>query len=655
MALDLSVSSAGGPWDVIYTVGSNSMGFITAQPATVRQVSPFAVSIRTGGEAAYSQDTYQQHIFTGFHEGGDKLVYDGDAKYQWSDGKIALHREDYITLASQWESSDASQDATAREILDFDASTCPQPWIVYAAGTTLRAFNTTTEVWADAKPGGSPFGATVKHISNRGTHIDISLGSGSNAYEWDGASLTTNFGSYAVTSDCMARGHMGGVLIWRGLAGDLYKYISGWSAAIPVGNSNTTITDLFETGGLLFIAKPEGLFTYDNSNVTRLLSADVTQSTNNFRGFCEWLTTLYLPWLNGIYRGSVSSSTTMTPTDITPLMGGDTSKERYGHGNPIKCIAGPRKTYIAFDDGEGLYPEVLSHDGIGYQQIYRGTSGDTMNAMGYSRKMDWLLVNDGTTRIKRMINTGDSEYPSFNTSGEFHTPGVDGGYPDELKAYRSIKITTEDCVKDNEDIVISYRIDDGSWVEAGTVDTDGFLQETILDLDNGHVVGKKLEFKLVLNRRAADETKTPKIKLPIIVRLLVLPDPIDSYSEEIDLKLTTKTRDGKTLNDDGYSIQERLDFLYDARSSPYPIVRTDEWGRVTYLKITDMGQDPKRFGTTDEGILVSLNLLDLSPGLVRQLSTDQLTITDTLTSEDIAWDEFYAFGVGSIGLSYCEG
>jgi len=655
MALDLSVSSAGGPWDVIYTVGSNSMGFITANPATVRQVSPFAVSIRTGGEAAYSQDTYQQSVFTGFYEGGDKLVFGDDAKYQWSNGKVALHREDYITLASQWESSDASQVATAREILDFDTSSCAQPWIVYAADTVLRAFNTTTEVWANACPSGTPFGNSIVHISLANGKMYISFGSAANSQSWTGASLTTGFAATAVAADRFIQGTIQSVTYWRSLSGDIYKYTGSWSAAIPVGNTDSSISDIYEYKSWLLIAKPEGLYSYDGTNVNLLIKADVTISTNNFRGMGAWLTNLYLPWLNAVHQATISSATSITNTDITPLMQGDTAKERYGHGIPIRCIAGPRKSYIAFDDGEGLYPEVLSHDGIGYQQIYRGTSGDTMYAIGYSPTMGWLVVNDGSTRIKRLINTGDAEYPSFNTSGEFHTPGLDGGYPDELKAYRSIKLTTEDCVEDNEDIVISYRIDDGSWVEAGTVDTDGFLQETILDLDNGHVVGKKLEFKLVLSRRAADETKTPKIKLPIIVRLLVLPDPIDSYSEEIDLKLTTKTRDGKTLNDDGYTIQERLDFLYDARSSPYPIVRTDEWGRVTYLKITDMGQDPKRFGTSDEGILVSLNLLDLSPGLVRQLSTDQLTITDTLTSEDIAWDEFYAFGVGSIGLSYCEG
>jgi hypothetical protein len=613
----LAVSSVGGPFDVIYGVEDDLMGFITEKPADINQVSPFAIAIRTGGEAAYSNDTYQQSIFNGFNEGGDRDVFESsDRRYQWSDGQVALHVEDRVTLASMWESSDAAQVATAREIIDFNASTCPQPWIVYACGKKLRAFNTTTQVWADARPAAGEFAQNIKHIYNLGAYLVISFGSALNSQLWTGATLTTGYSDSTVASDVTIKGTIYTATQWRGLGGNLYKYIAAWGAAIPVGDTSTSITDLFETGGLVFIAKPEGFFTYNDTTVSRLIDTEVVQSINNCRGLTEWMGAMYIPWLNAIHKGAVSSSTSITSTDITPDMKGDTAKERYGHGIPIKFIAGPRKMYIAFDDGEGLYPEVLSYDGIGYQQTYRGTSGDTMYALGYSRQMDYLLINDGATRIKKLINNGDSEYPNFAATGEFWTPALDGGFPSETKAYRSIALTTEDCLAGKEKIDVYYRLDGGAWVLADTIETNGILQEVILSAEQGHVVGKKIEFKFVLTRTTG-VTSTPKIKMPMVVRLLALPMPIDAYSETIDIKDSTRLRNGYgPLSGDGYSVQDRVDFLLYARNSPYPITRVDEWGRVAILKITSMGQVPTRKGgDSDEGSRVALDLINLAPGV----------------------------------------
>jgi len=617
MAVPLSVFADGGPYDVIYRVGTDEMGFLTSGPAQVNQVSSFAPPIRVGGSPAYSDETYQQFILDGFNEGGDRLLFEtGDRRYQWSDGQVALHRDDVITLASAWESSDAAKAATARAILDFNPSTAPQPWILYAYGTTLRAYNTSTGVWADAHPAAGVFGASITHINVIGAQMYISFGSALNTYYWDGASLTTTFSDWGIKSNCIISGSIGTTAIWRALAGSIYSYVTGvgFGAAVPVGYASTTISDLYETGGLLFIAKPEGLYTYDGTTVRRLMAADITSATNNFRGLTEWLNTLYLPWLNALYKGVVNTSSTITKSDITPTMKGDTAKERYGHGMPIKVIAGPRKLFVALDDGEGLYPEVLSYDGMGYQQVYRGTSGDTMRAMGYSRQMDYLLINDGATRIKKLINSGDSEYPNFAASGEFWTPKLDAGFPGENKAFRSIEIETADCLATKEYVTISYRLDGGSWVPTTAVETNG-KKEVVLDSVNGHVVGKTIEFKFVLTRTTG-VTSTPKIKLPMIVRMMVIPEPIDAYSESLNLKLSEMLHNGYgRLSNAGYTVQQMLDFLNMARASAYPLQRTDEYGRTYMVRMTNKTERPSRLTDASDKYEIMVSFVDLAPGL----------------------------------------
>lgn len=644
MSIPLSVSGVGGAFDLLMSVNNDVMGFITSRPMRVKQVSTFAPSIRIGGDPAYSNDSYQQMVINGFDSGGDQELFrSDDRRYQWSDGNLALHVEDRITLASKWEESDAGVTALGREILDFNPSTAPQPWVVAATGTQLRAFNTTTELWGDVFPGAGDREDFYLFANDQYLFYSFYYNTTSArvAGRWDGSALgsgTAALGGVGATCKCLGWYKQ---TLYCTSGSNLYAATnnngSAWSSAIPVGFSGTNITDIYESNGLLFIAKPEGLYSYDGTTVYKLLDARTTYTTNCFRGMTDWLGALYIPWLNGLHKGAISTAAKISAQDITPRMKGDTAKERYGHGQAIKCFAGPNKLFIALDGGEGTYPELLAYNGIGFHQLYRGTASTTMGAAGYSRTMDWIFINDGNaTRRKKVINCGDAEYPNFATYGTMLTPALDAGFPGEQKAYKSLQLEVADLESDAH-VNIQYRLDGGSWVTPSQylVDSDG-VHELILSSSDGHVVGKKIEFKIVVYR-GSTATITPVIKMPMIVRLMVIPEAIDAYQCQILVNLTEKLRNGNgPLSNTEKTIEDIIAFINRARDSTYPVIVVDEIGRRFVTKITEKSENWGRRTTGETYAEVPIGLLDLSPSINRRLSfisteADSGSITPAMT------------------------
>jgi hypothetical protein len=204
---------------------------------------------------------------------------------------------------------------------------------------------------------------------------------------------------------------------------------------------------------------------------------------------------------------------------------------------------------------------------------------------------------------------------------------------------------------------VYYRVDGGAWVLVDAVDGNG-PQEVILNAVDGHVVGRKLELKFVLHQTTG-VTVTPKMKMPIILKMMVMPLGIDAYHEIVSLKASEKLRNGLgKQSEDGYAVLDKLNFLMELRNTAYPILRIDELGRFYTVKITDLAQDMERHVLkkgVDVSIAVSVRTLDLNPGIQRQMDTKALTITDTYTSDTFLWTDFMGFGVASIGLATCDG
>lgn len=604
MSVPDTVRTANGPWDLIFErvdTGAK-MGFLNREPAARRQITNVAPRIRTGGDAAYSSEAWEQFVLNGFDTGGDRLLFQsGDRRYQWSDGKVALAIPDLVTLASQWASQDTGHTATAKQILDFNPTT-GNPRIVSGTGTHLRTYNTTSQVWESAQPAaGTPFAANVKHLYANDLYCFIALGT-SGSYRWDNSGVNSGFTSLAVNADCFGWYHE---VLYRGLGATLFKATandgSAWSATTyPVGYAGTSILDMYQGANLLFLTKPEGLYAWDGTTVQLMLDFKDVMSTSNGVYGCEWHGAIYFPEVNQPFKMGVAGGRPSAVTEITPKMKGDANKERYGHGAPVRSFAVPGYLITAFDDGEGVYPEVLAYTEVGWHQLYRGTSGETMRAAGFSRLQDWILINvDGATYRKRITNAYNAEYPDYATSGQFTTPAIDAGYPDELKAFRSVSQIVSGCDTNNT-IAVEYRLDGGTWTSVGTINSTPTTPDTPIELllgsANAVIIGRRLELRYTLTRNAGDPTATPKMKMPIIVRCKVRTRPFDGFGESLLIDLTAKLEHGYGTvgNNAGYTIQQMLDFLENARAAASTIIYTDEWNRRRLVNITDFSLDPRR-------------------------------------------------------------
>jgi len=643
-----TVVGNGGPWDVVYSFGAQTMGFITRGPARRQQINNTVPRIRIGGDAAYPSDAFDALIMSGFEHGQDLERFgQGERRAQWNDGGVALHVENRITLASLVTSVDAAITPTWRRIQDF-LTAANGDYIVMAEGTNLRVYSDDRSQFEDQ----ASIGASIQHWYANDEYVFLALGSGTDAETWDGTNGGGTNTLTGIKADCFGWYQD---KLYRALGNDLYEASNNdgtaYGSAIPVGWEGTDIEDLYEGFGYLLIAKPEGLYVYDGTTVYRNIDARHYHASGNFVGGHYWQGAVYLPTgSDTILKVVLNSVTSSTVSEVTPTMSGDAAKETFGHGIAKVIFGGPLKLYVGLEGGEGVYPEVLSYDGVGWQQVYRGTSGATFYAAGFSRLYNWILINDGATRRKRVRNMGRGVYPEYATSGEFWTPKLDAGYPDELKAWAKITLNVADVDADNT-IGVKYRADGGAWTWMGGSQTTGTIvksgrNELVFDVDDGEVSAYEMELAFILTRDATDSSKTPRINLPMVMRMLVTPAAVDALAETLILDLNEELRNGygyvgSNASDAvgvnaGYTMREMLDFLDDLADTSQSVTRTDEFGRTTQVKITNKSEDVRNVDrdSSNRSMLVALNMMDTYVGQTRETAGAALEVSISVATDE---------------------
>ena len=624
----------GGAFDVIYEFGSGAtlkrVGFIKVSDSVERRVTDFAVNISVGGDQAFSDETFQQIVLNGFEHGGDQLVLEsGENRYQFSDGKVALHREDQVTLASQWEAEDSAEagetlEGTARQIVDFSDNNVNFAWVCVAVDRSssatiqwiIRALTGST--WADAGPG-AEFGGPVKHMFATDKYLFCSMGDVENYWRWDGTTLSSTWGQPGtVKADSFAWYND---TLYRSLANEIFPATnndgSTWGTAVGFGWDSTDILDIFPAAGYLVIAKKEGLWIYDGTNKFLESDSEGAKDENNFQGGAFISGTVYVPKLNQLIKAFINSATNYTFNDITPRMKGDTDKVDFGHGFTKRIFEGPGGLIVvALSNGESDQAEVLTYNGIWFHQVYRATS--TMYSAGYSGLNGWLLINDGTTRRKQLRSLSDSEFPNYNATGQFTTPGMDGGLPSIPKASRDIRLETRNCDADNT-VKIEYRVDKGSWVTVGTVISSTPPRQTWpLGGLNTQVSGKELELRFTLTRKSGDVTVTPVIEMPIIIRVLPRNESAHLFADEVYLDVNTPLRNNHGSIGDLYTIEHMKAFIDQIEDAKDTVIRTDEFGRRRRVVNTDFSEAkrlPDPLNATIEQPTIALRYLETFSGL----------------------------------------
>jgi hypothetical protein len=662
MSVPNAVRTEGGPWDLVIRNGNSVMGFITQNPVEIQQVSNVAPNFSTGGDSHFASDAFSQIVMKGFEIGGDREIFEqDDLRYQWQDGKMALHIPGRATLASQWSSVDAGIAPVFRRIIDFIPSHT-NFWVVLAESDSLRVMNTNTEVWSSA----GTFGNSPSYIFATDQYLFVAFGPSADAVKWDGLGTAAgNFTTMLAGKKATCFGFYQQTL-YRSLGNKIEAATSndgsGWSGTeIKVGWDGTNITDIYEAAGYLVICKPEGLFVYDGSEVYRTIDAHTFRTTTNFVGGTEFHGALYAPIMNGVHKAVITSVRSAVLSNATPRMVGSADKERYGHGTPMAIVSTPDYIYTAFNGGENVYPEVLSYNEFAWHQVYRGTSGDTMAAIGYSRLMGWLIINDGATRRKRLLNAGWSEYPDFATSGQFTTPGLDGGFPTENKIWHSIS-TKVRGLSSTRTITVDYLLDGtlgtiSEVLNANPVNPSEPIEMTFGGAQ-GQVTGKKLEIRFTFTRDPDDVTVSPEIIGPVIVRGLPRPKALNAGSAVLILDEAHPLRgpyENHTLAD-AYTLNEAIAFLKNCADSATTLVIIDEWGRRYRAVMTNKGESSRRkAGETEEreDRKVGIKWMEVVSGVSAQqaapLVINATTSTELLTSEDYQYTGLMYTGIGFTG------
>ncbi len=582
--------SAGVNYDISLSAGGTEYGFKIKPGSYMRErVDDFAPRIATGNDPSLREGLWDVWAITGATAGIDQLNLVDRNRILWSDGNCFLSRDQRMMLQAAWTDTDLTKVATAPMTVDFSTGS---DFVAVAVGTKVRRYNIGAGTWTAST---TTMGASVVWLHRHGARVFAALGASSDFVS------STDLDTWAAPAagekaTCFTTWSKDGTINLVKASGTAFKLSTDngvtWDTAKSVGDPSTNITGLGVAFGLLLIGKSDGLYYWDGTNSVEEIRIPNKNYAGNFKALVYHEGFLYTSVLGEIWKLSFSSGGVANQVKITPEMIGDESKELYGHGLPIWIWSGPQNLYVAFDDGESVYPEVLSYTGQGWQQEYRGASGDTMLAGGYSVLAARTFINDGATRYRRHPTLRDLPYPDYPASGKFITSDFDGGLPFMFKAFRDVRVEAENISSGT--IGIEYSIDKGStYTSLGSVVVDG--KTVLLFAAASAVSAQQFRLRVTINRNGS--TSSPRIRR-ISVSFLNRPTP--TYAFSVDLLLAP----GQILRDNTAEVETidtRLSFLQGAEASVTPVTLTDMYSKeyavyITKTRLQHLREKPENSG-----------------------------------------------------------
>lgn len=655
-----STPIAGETHDIVIQKGDDLMGFMLYRERSKPQAQRINVAIpqvREGNDPAYVKGLDSVVSIASLHHGIDRLDYETGDLRAYEASNVDISREGYITLASQWASSDASAgNATCPIIVEFFDEDDNFDYICVGVGTKLRLYDDSTGTWADEQPSGGPFADDVVHMFMHNDLLFVALAGDNDMWVWDGTKssgwsqpVSSPAAGFAAKWFCLygdtiyAAGHTVG----SGPSDELYAGTDDgatWTKGTDVGNPQVSINTIWVAEDAIMIGKPEGLFFYDGTNLKNLWP-DVDRNAENFVMGTLFEGFSYTNKLDTVRKITITSGENFT--DITPYMEGTEDKELYGHGIPICFFHGPHNLFVAFKNGEGAttdYPELLKYNGIGWHQVYKGDAGDTMYAAGYSTQEGWILVNvEGVTYRKRVVNLGESEFPDFDTATEGYVilPYMDGGFPDTVKDFKTFGLTTENCT-DDRTVKVYEEVDDGGFTLRQTITTNSRHPIPLGGLDGLAGFRGRVKIGLVTD----DSGETPRVRLDVTYTMFPISQEILGYTynlmlgEGIKLKSAAAGLETVTRN-------QQDNFLKDIAQSQETIVLTDPRGRRHRIRNTNRAitfdydrLDERAFDLCQVtfGEVLSLKEAQLQVTLEQSVSMTLTTQTQPDWEFDDTWD-----------------
>jgi hypothetical protein len=400
-------------------------------------------------------------------------------------------------------------------------------------------------------------------------------------------------------------------------------------AVILIGGDDLVTLRAKVYGGMLYVAKEDGLYRIGEDNIARrVLDYSTERSTSNFRSLEVYQGYLMFPIRDRIYQWNGSRLSDVTPPRLTDTF----PYKTYGQFSCF-CAVG-RYLYLIGRTNEASPAEtLLCWDMVGWFQLGNiiettdeGTP--TATAMSYDVVNNRLWINRAGTTLASKVTyyipfQALSEYPyaDFPNSGSHYviSSKLDMGFRRIQKSVPSIWITASG-LSSTTYLKLYYRKDGATaWSPWGGTDdtTNKITTNGVTELTNPTGAGTRstIEFyylELRVDFITGTVTLSPILN-DITVRFLLRPDTYYGWSFQI--VAAGDTQYGMSL--DERSANAILTDLETARDSKAPITFVDPWGTSHKVYVTALNEAGVEYHVDEPGLVpniehaVQVNLVEL--------------------------------------------
>ncbi len=308
-----------------------------------------------------------------------------------------------------------------------------------------------------------------------------------------------------------------------------------WSDPIEIGEADSEITALVPDGDTILVCKTNGVWAYFSNDTVKNITPSFESQVHpdNFRNAFNWNGHILLPLGNGgmyeLFQGRLIDVSMDLFAPQQPTIQGQ-----------VKAITGdPSNLFILIREGTTAYhllqakwAEFQGHTDWRWHNVAQMTPNNGA--------INWNMFLDSVTgpsseihqRVLIAIDGFDSDVQPFfypldddvqdgftnDTSGPPRAVTLiyDGGFPRLNKAFQSFDANFNNLGAGGRTIVVTYRIDGGSFTSLGTLnETDG--DQTLAFTDG--VTGKTLELRFEFTATSVTTTAPELTKFRVVSQL----------------------------------------------------------------------------------------------------------------------------------------
>jgi hypothetical protein len=338
---------------------------------------------------------------------------------------------------------------------------------------------------------------------------------------------------------------------------------AGWTE-IVISDTNQNFTNLIPFSDVPIPCKADGFFVFDRSESVASffdVSTEFLQhaSDNNFKVALAWRGWLYM----SVLEHAIMRYDGVNFQEVGFLV--EYPQFDDFSGKVLAFASDARHLYVMVDTLDADYATTETTFLLSLQEVRIGDSvtwiahtehelalgGTTMAMIPFSNNLFVGAARKptlGTTEGAHCYRIGlptrgvPSHSRSFDLrhTATFVTPWWDGGYPDLLKAIRTLQIRMPDAVPGDQSVNIKGMIDsDTDWTNITTVTSAGFQTLSIETLAATLKSARRIRFQFTLNAGSAVDTPRafptagPIIRLPIVLHTTPMPQQDDEITMQI--------------------------------------------------------------------------------------------------------------------------